>query len=252
MKKIIFLIYFFSSLAIIAFGQDLISNTRNGTAYQQAKSEPNTIAKLIEDRKRQKAIFQNVEMLEFDLSKQTREYENIVSDAIFLELNQIKLAKFLSSPARDIAFKIPVARGKNIILELTHVNVVSEGFSVITSSGKEAFHSPTGIFYQGIVKGDFNSLAAVSIFKNHIRILIADKGGNYVVGKLGSQNDDYILYNDKKLKIRNTFTCGTPDFPISKHQQDFTHEKRIQQDAGDCVEIYIESVVSGYKSKIVN
>lgn len=240
MKKLIILSGLCALWATFSYGQDLISNTISGKHYPAYHSEPTTVAQLIEDRKQQKAVFQELELLAFDPARQRNDYQDVVSEAVFLELDQEALGRFIALPARDIQLSIPVSPSRSITLVLSHINLTTDGFQASTSSGKVMAYEPTGLLYQGIIKGNANSLAAVSIFQDHIRALIADERGNYIVGQLQGKDKRYVLYNDKKLKVQNPFQCNTSDFPIGGGQNIHALKSEASQNAGDCVQIFFE------------
>lgn len=244
MKNILILLCLLCCAAISGRGQDLIARTQNGARLRHAVKEPNAVAQLMEDRKKQGAEFRTVQFFDLDLAAHPDTYFKVVSDAVYLQLSRERLQRFLSNPAKDLLMSIPVGGNRQIELELTQVNIVAPDFKVATSAGKVEFLAPTGYFYQGTVKGDEGSLAALSVFGDEVRLLIADAAGNYVLGALGAADEkkssDYILYNDRKLKVKNPFECQVPDKVLAKGLQNTHFEKANPANIGDCVGIYFE------------
>jgi Metallo-peptidase family M12/Fibronectin type III domain/Secretion system C-terminal sorting domain len=103
----------------------------------------------------------------------------------------------------------------NITLQLVPVNIFSDRFSAVTSSGEKL--RTTGWFYQGIIKGNENSVAAISIFEDEIAGFISSSKGNFVVGKLRNANEREpvnIIYKETSLLTKPTYNCSTPDITL--------------------------------------
>jgi hypothetical protein len=241
MKKLLFILALLPLFACAGLAQDLLTGGRSPAA-----SEPNTLAQLIEDRKAQRAGFQPVELFRPRAGRAAAAYEAYVADAIVLELDEQQLKALIQQAPRDMSFRIPLATGRHITLELTRVEAVSPAFTARTSSGTEAWTAPTGYFYQGIVAGDASSMAALSLFAGHLRVLIGDEAGNYVLGRSGQRAGDYLLYNDAKLKMQPDFSCGNASLPARAEQSAL--DAQLHSKEGDCVGIYIECDFSMYQS----
>lgn len=78
------------------------------------------------------------------------------------------------------------------------------------SAGKQ----DQGLHYRGYVAGDSSSYACISIFSNGDMMgLFANREGNFVIGKLGGRENDYIIYNSKDLLVNSEFSCTTATVP---------------------------------------
>jgi len=88
---------------------------------------------------------------------------------------------------------IPVTNANSFQVELMQVNILSDDFQVVTQNGEVIYTDNfPGTFYRGIVKGDQNSVVAISIIEGKVRGLIADNHGNYKLEKLDDLSDSYI------------------------------------------------------------
>jgi len=250
MKNMLILLCLLCCSVSSSLAQDLISQTQRGAGISSHTKQPNAVSQLIEDRKKQQADFRAVKL--FDPVHFQDEYSNVVSDAVFLQLNRERLQRFLDNPGKDILMSVPVGGGRQIELELTQVNIVAPDFKVVTASGRTEFIAPTGYFYHGIVKGDLGSLAALSVFGDEVRLLVADEAGNYVLGALGpadeKKSSNYIFYNDRKLKVKHPFECHIPENAFSKGMNRLPLEKASPADVGDCVGIYFECDFAMYNA----
>ena len=204
-------------------------------------------AQLIESRKAEKAHFNHENWFELNANRQANPFQKQVSKATVLSLRADNFSSFLNAPEKDINLALPMGKSKPVELELTQVNIVANGFNVQTGSGSPIIDAPTGYFYRGTIKGDPNSLVAISVFSNHVRGLIADDSGNYVLARINREATDYVLYNDKDLREWPEWTCNTDteDYvPSSKGD----HHHRSSGFGFGCARVYIECDNALYNS----
>ena len=187
--------------------QDLIESTQMGTTPSYTSDVPNELAKMI-DAARGFSSFNSVNVFQFSQDDIHSTYKDVVSSAVYLDLSPQDVSALFQENRTSLSFAIPVSADKFFELELTRVVVLSSDFNSRIAGGAEINYEG-GRFYRGIVKGNANSIATLSVFNDHLRLLIGDDGGDYVLGKLNQERDKYILYNDKKLLIENTWACGT-------------------------------------------
>lgn len=245
-KTILFFALMLAWLAAPLQGQDLIDRARTGVSVRDTQADTSgKIAQLILDRKQQRANFQAFSLWEFRTEDQTADYKNTVSDAVFLRLNNQRLESFLQAPARDLLLSIPVQVNRHVVLEVTRVEIVSKEFDVRTSSGKESLQQPTGIFYHGVVRGQPGALAAVSVFGSHVRVLITDPQGNYVLAPMEAGRANAIFYNDRSLMGKPSFACRAPSTPKDTH---IPQAKAAPAAEGDCIKVYFECDHAMYQS----
>lgn len=254
MKKLIILLYCLSGISGLAVGQDLILNTINGRSAKVSNLPPNAVAQLIDAQKRQKAVFQELNL--FGLSAEKRQ-DSFIPDAIYLNLNQAKLARFFENPAKNINVNIPIVVGKLVQLELTQVKITSNNFSVTTASGKNTLYQPSGIFYRGIVKGDNHSTVTMGVFDGHVKILIIHATGTFVLDDLKEEKATYLLVNEKKLPVKqDNWVCHTLDQTASR--TDLLEKKntsKTYRDEDRCVKVYVETeyqVYLDYDESLIN
>jgi Metallo-peptidase family M12/Secretion system C-terminal sorting domain len=112
---------------------------------------------------------------------------------------------------------LPLKGNSSVTLQLVETKIFTPDYLLVTSDGKK-MANPDGKFYQGIVKGDENSLAAISFFNDEVGGFFTLGGNNYVVGKLkGSDTKGMnIVYQESDLKAKNKFSCLTADTDIPK------------------------------------
>lgn len=136
--------------------------------------------------------------------------------------------------------------GKNITVELVKNNFFTHDFKVNTDKGY--INYTPGVYYQGIVKGDRESLVAVSFFKDDVVGVTSIKNiGNIVIGK--SKNaDEFVSYNDQKLKGENPFSCSADELVENQKlaAPSFDPKTMTAKKTDNCVRIYYEAGYGPY------
>lgn len=136
-----------------------------------------------------------------------------------LEADNIVLNRIAINKPNALEMDIPL-NSSIITVQLVKSNVVNERTIFTTQNGKQvqsAIYTP-GAYYYGVIKNQSNTLVAISFFNGNIIGVIANEKGNYVLGKsntVDDQSNEYIIYNDKDLLIKNNFSCGTIDKPVN-------------------------------------
>jgi len=162
--------------------------------------------------------FKNVSL--FDLQKNPSPNADagvFVRDATILKIKNEKKNELLASRSENISFEIPTGNTV-MILDLMQSTPVSEDFRLMEKNelGTRVVSYRQGLHYNGIIRGKENSLASVSIFENFIMGIISDETGNYVLGSVKDNGnnftDEYIFYNDANMLVQNSFKCGNDNY----------------------------------------
>lgn len=176
-----------------------------------------------------------------NLPAEVRNYE-------LLQLEEENLQELIHKSPETFTLRLPGNGRSPLEVELVQVNIFSETFKVRTSSSPTPVKVKSGLHYRGIIKGEPNSVAAVSIFENEIRGLFSsDRLGNLTLGKLEEEAnqgrslaaENYILYDDRALAARQEFECGTPDDGPDYSIDELSYTS-VGRDANDCVRVYFE------------
>jgi hypothetical protein len=188
-------------------------NSNNYSLNVQGKVSGNRVSELINSRK------QNSEMKSYSLFSNVPKdanldvYRNFMRNGATLTIIRSELKKILSDKSLNITLSLPKGDNSTFELELTKVNILTKDFKDIDASTHQlSDYTGGGLFYRGIIKGDDNSLAAISIFDGFVMGIISDMSGNYTLGSVKDQNnkysDNYIFYNDKDKIHQVPFKCG--------------------------------------------
>lgn len=163
-----------------------------------------------------------------------------------LNLSRTTLESIVSSKPQLLNLKIPVAEKSSIDVVMIPINIFSPTFKVKNSKNEEV-KIERGIYYQGIVKGDANSIVSLSFSKNEVAGIISTDKGNLVLGKL-TDNPSYIIYNDKDVLTPDPFKCHVEDNLVTKIEtiDNITSGGNV---GCDTVAIYIEADSAIYKAQ---
>lgn len=124
-------------------------------------------------------------------------------------INTNELAILSKKEAPLLILTIPSSIGNAFELELIPIEIYAPGFRLLNAANQEVAFSKS-IHYKGIIKGENNSLVALSISPGEISGFISNKDGNYVLGK-SRKSGNHILYNDKDLLRKKPFDCGSSE-----------------------------------------
>lgn len=147
-------------------------------------------------------------------SDQQKKFPNYLKEETVVRMNSTTLERLYDNNTGAISLTIPF-KNKEIEMELVEQKNVWDGFRVTTSdSENQAVPYEKGKFYRGIIKGDNESVVAISVFKNEIMGIISnDSIGNIVLAKAKNDVSDnaYLMYAEKDLLIQNPSNCETAD-----------------------------------------
>lgn len=134
-----------------------------------------------------------------------------------LNIDETKLRNLFLKNAEFIELSIPRAHDIEMKLMLKKHEVLTNDFILTATTGqmKTNIAPPAAVCYQGIIKGDLNSIVAITVLENEVNGVIANNEGNYNLGKLKNQNV-YGLYNDKTMQLPLHFNCGNASDNVVK------------------------------------
>ena len=183
---------------------------------------------------------------EISAQKQAK-YQQAAADAVTLKLNQSQLSQIISHKPQALELTFPF-ENRELTVELVKVDIFSIGFNVETDKGKVNNYSP-GVYYRGIIKDDVNSVVAFSFFDNDVVGIASVKdGGNVVLGK-AIDSDDFVVYDDFKLRGKSTFLCGTDELMQNERQKvSFDPKAKAPLETANCVRMYYEVANQPYKN----
>ena len=162
-----------------------------------------------------------------------------------MKLQKTELLRINTEKPEALEMDFPF-EGKIVTVELVKNNFFTHDFKVNTDKGY--INYTPGVYYQGIVKGDNESLVAISFFKDDIVGVTSIKNiGNIVIGK--SKNaDEFVSYNDQKLKGENPFSCSADELVENQKltAPSFDPKTMTAKKTDNCVRIYYEAGYGPY------
>lgn len=181
-------------------------------------------------------------------SEKFAEYKRAATDISVLHIDARQLKKLVYEKPEYLEISFPFD-GKQITVELYKNQIFTSDFKVTTGKGETVSYTP-GAYYQGIVKGENQSVAAFSFFDGDVvGVASTPELGNIVVGKV-KNSADFVSYSDAKLTGLNPFVCGVDEL-AENHKQKISFDPSVQKDAGklvtqNCVRIYYEVCYTPY------
>ena len=160
------------------------------------------------------------------------------------KMNQPAVAQLQAEQNSFIEMSLPISATQTIDLELIPFSIFGPNFKVKNSKDEVVAPQDLGVFYQGIVKGDNQSIASISVINGEISGIISQKTGNLNLGREGGTLN-YILFNDKDLKQKSDFVCGVAEAPVKAMGQNVLRQAAVTSTTANVacgtVEVYIEA-----------
>ncbi|MFA7359562.1 MAG: M12 family metallo-peptidase [Candidatus Kapaibacterium sp.] len=260
MKKSVLNISFFAlviaSLVFIYGSMDIKENK----AVTQVKEKQETIVPVQKldvmiNESKAKYSFNKINLFEIQSIPFTKnDINRDIKKAANLKIDKTALSDLFRNKNPYITLTLPVDSKNSLTLELKEVQLLSDDFKLASgTSGVQSFNK--GIYYRGIVNGEENSIAAISIFENLVMGVVSSEAGTFNIGPVNdnSNNTNYIIYNEKDLLVDNEFICKVDGLDMHLYKTDDNHSSH--KETGDAitarlpVKIYIEADYKLYQDK---
>ena len=207
------------------------------------------IPQKVKDAKMANKSFVKYDLFALNQSAQKQAlYKAAAEDITVMTINKSEINRISTERPDALEMSFPF-EGKTITLELVKNDLYTRDFKVNTDKGYVAY--TPGVYYQGIVKGDNESLVAISFFNNDVVGVTSVKNvGNIVIGK-AKHSEDFISYNDQKLKGSNPFACTADEILENKNSPGPSYDPAIMtaKKTNNCVRIYYETGYTIYTNK---
>jgi hypothetical protein len=173
-------------------------------AVSAAFGQGNVLCGEIQAAKKARTVFETVSVL------QATGMDKRVSDT-FINPDEVSFFEYTPAPtgAKAIRLILPGKR-EDTVLELLEVPESFYDYEVQTSDGRNYPANRAIKHYRGIVSGDNNSLAALTIYENELMGIFATDAGNFNITK-DPQSGKHLLFNDKNRKKKLDFECATKE-----------------------------------------
>src|SRR5690606_3516519 len=136
-------------------------------------------------------------------AQKVAKYFTSATDVTVLNLNENQLEMLMKEAPSYIEVSVPY-QNQMVEVELFKHNVVTDSFVAKDERGN-ILDFELGEYYRGIVKGDYESLVAISFFDGDVTGVISSyEYGNINLGK-SADKSDFISYSDRNLLGENPF-----------------------------------------------
>lgn len=184
-------------------------------------------------------------------SRDQSDMRKIVSKGSLLKLDMQKVQDLYQYGLETLELELPQKNGNPISLLLVEHFTIAPNFKAITDKNPEGVPVYPGRHYRGIIKGQPNSIAAISIYPEEIMGMFSNSSiGNYVLGKWQQNRqaspDTYVLYEDHNLLDNPGISCSTQDDGGTYSPEEL---KPSQQRSVNCVKLYFETEQDMYLNK---
>lgn len=228
MKKIHLLIFLFCS--ILSFGQI------------------RAVSKKVQELNSKSQQFKSYDLFSVNNNvNKSAKYFTSATDVTVLNLNNNQLERLMNDAPSYLTISVPY-QNEIVEVQLFKQNVVTDSFIVKDEQGNELDYK-LGEYYRGIVKGDEESLVAISFFEGDIMGVISSREfGNVMVGKSTDQHD-FISYSDRNLLGENPFVCGADGLESGIENTALTYDPEMMSTTltDNCVKIYYEIAYRPYQ-----
>ncbi len=178
-----------------------------------AQTQSHKPSQKVQQEKASGATFENINLFTtVDQQKASQQVPSELKEYTVFAFNQQKTATFKASAPKTMNLTVP-GQKSGMSLELVKVDVTTDDFEIIEMpSGKVVQSDESVLHYRGIIKGQPNSVAAISFFGNEISGIIStgEQSSNLVIGQLKNSTNQ-IIYEDKDIAHLNDFVCQAPD-----------------------------------------
>lgn len=201
----------------------------------------NQIAKKIKEYENTKEYFQPISVLTPDQTISNVDVIKAVDNATLAKINLSAVNDVVANKYEFIELSVPY-NGSTVLVSLYKVNLFTEDFQIDTDKIKNIPYEK-GVYYRGIVKGDYTSVASFNFFNNEFNgVLSTNELSNVVVGKLDKPNNvnDYVVYSDANYRGPIENLCSFKD--EAGKPMDLTDNGDQNRDVNTtrCVTMYFE------------
>jgi len=196
------------------------------------------VAQKIQELESQKTSFKSLSVLHVVPSSSEYQLDKVVANASIASIDKNVVNDIVANKYQNIELTIPY-NGQQVMVDLYQVDLFFEGFHMDTDKQKNVPYQK-GVYYRGIVKGDYTSIASFNFFKDELNGVVSNHNlSNLVVGKLDKKSNttDYVIYTDANLKATNSFRC---DFKDGESKKVSSSHKTASTASTRCATIYFE------------
>lgn len=247
-----------SRSAPLLFSLLIAGATFIGPLHGQAKSgEKNRLAQKVESYRAAGHTFESIKLFEGSpaLLASRAQLKKLVTEAAIVTVNEALAEKLLKKSVGQ--FTLPLPTGEQLDLIETDFS----GTRIEGPEGEDLSHTLTARHFQGVIKGNPLSFAAISVARDPksgkyemMGTFSTRTGGNTIIGKLKGDNPnaEHAIYSESKLVTAPPVVeCGhqfdgfqvpthvTPEILLAEAESSMSRSNEAAV-AGACVRIHME------------
>ncbi|MEO7081552.1 MAG: M12 family metallo-peptidase, partial [Flavobacteriales bacterium] len=145
-----------------------------------------------------------------------------VADALWLRacyrasvvrLEPTLAARLLERQPPYISLSVPGANGA-VVMDLEKVEITTSDFRVVQASTGLPVRSAVSVHYQGMVRGEAGSIAAISVFPEEVMGILGGQDGQQVIGRFDNDRDGlHVFYREDDLREKRGSECDVREVP---------------------------------------
>ena len=216
-------------------------------SYGQA---PNRLAEALKSRTNQRSVeaIPAYDLFDLDETPQLKaRHAHVVKNATNLVMRQSEIRRLSRLKPELVELNFPF-ESSTLQVQLFRDDPLMQTFVATSSDGR--VNRAQGVHYRGIIKGDNQSLAAVSIFADEVIAVFSNaQFGNVILGK--SEGDDiHIIYREGDLLVDNEGKfCEALEVPGRDDLERTFDTRNHQRTVAECVQVYFETSYSLFQNK---
>ncbi len=201
------------------------------------------VAQMVNDHRLSHTVFQKIDLFAGEQAFVPEAGQgDVLQSGTVLTLDETAVQSVLNSPPQAMEFTLPTLEWGDLTLDLVKVDIFSPGYRIESdASGGQPISFTPGAFYRGILKGNNNSLAAISIVNGEVMGFVSDdQFGNLTLGKMDGFNpqNKHLVYATSALKISAPGFCEMEDTGAEEAHPD--EPAASDRAVGDCVRLWVE------------
>lgn len=181
-----------------------------------------------------------------------KDYADICDDCKVFNADPAMIYRYAQQSPDQLLMQIPQRGAKPLELELYQVDLFAGGqLNIETSDGQVITDLPsTGKHFRGIIKGETNSIVAISIYEEDVMGLISSPStGDWVLAQVDDKPGEYLYYEAADLSERHSFDCATEDSYQPYRKEELAPQTGLRSSSDACLQVYLEIDNDVYQDK---
>ncbi|MBK9271593.1 MAG: fibronectin type III domain-containing protein [Saprospiraceae bacterium] len=161
------------------------------------------------------------------------------------KINKLAIQQLMLEQPEQISFTFNY-RNQDFTIDLIKNNLLDQNF-VVNSSSQGFIDYQPGCYFHGVLRGQMQMHASISIFENQIIGMLSMNGYNLVFQPSASHPDYLLIYDDRDIYLEKSFECRADELENSfKEDGDGDYGESAP---GDCIRVYIECDYTLHQNK---